>query len=295
MALDTLEELLAQLPPEAVAELTNGGEGEEAPAASAALESSSTRSPLVNYTRISPNRGVPRGRKIDVITIHCMAGDLTVEGCGSVFASPKARASSNYGIGSDGRVGCYVDEADRSWCSSSRANDDRAVTIEVANCGGAPDWKVSNAAYQKLLDLVTDICRRNGIKKLLWKADKRLIGQVDQQNMTAHRWFAAKACPGDYLYKRFGDIAAEVDRRLGTPVPPTPPVPPGPAVPYRVRVTVPELHIRSGPGTNYVETGTIRDKGVYTITVERDGPGAKKWGELKSGAGWIALDYTQRI
>ena len=102
----------------------------------------------------------------------------------------------------------------RSWCTSNAANDHRAITIEVANNGGAPDWPVSDKAYAALLDLLTDICRRNGIKKLLWRGDKSLIGQVDKQNMTVHRWFAAKACPGDYLYNRHGEIAAEVNRRL---------------------------------------------------------------------------------
>ena len=107
-----------------------------------------------------------------------------------------------------------MEEANRSWCTSNAANDHRAITIEVANNGGAPDWPVSDKAYAALLDPLTDICRRNGIKKLLWQGDKALIGQVEQQNMTVHRWFAAKACPGDYLYSRHGQIAAEVNRRL---------------------------------------------------------------------------------
>ena len=173
-----------------------------------------SNSPLINYTRLSPNHSGRRNHVIDTISIHCMAGNASVETCGALFADPSRKASSNYGIGSDGRIALYVDEANRSWCTSSASNDHRAITIEVANNGGAPDWPVSGKAYSALLDLLTDICRRNNIKELLWKGDKSLIGQVDKQNMTVHRWFAAKACPGDYLYNRHGEIAAEVNRRL---------------------------------------------------------------------------------
>ena len=173
-----------------------------------------SNSPLVTYTKRSPNHSGRRNHVIDTVSIHCMAGNASVETCGALFADPSRKASSNYGIGSDGRIALYVDEANRSWRTSSASNDHRAITIEVANNGGAPDWPVSDKAYAALLDLLTDICRRNGIKKLLWKGDKSLIGQVDKQNMTVHRWFAAKACPGDYLYNRHGEIAAEVNRRL---------------------------------------------------------------------------------
>lgn len=173
-----------------------------------------SNSPLINYTRLSPNHSGRRNHVIDTISIHCMAGNASVETCGALFADPSRKASSNYGIGSDGRIALYVDEANRSWCTSNAANDNRAITIEVANNGGAPDWPVSGKAYSALLDLLTDICRRNNIKELLWKGDKSLIGQVDKQNMTVHRWFAAKACPGDYLYNRHGEIATEVNRRL---------------------------------------------------------------------------------
>ena len=173
-----------------------------------------SNSPLVTYTKRSPNHSGRRNHVIDTVSIHCMAGNASVETCGALFADPSRKASSNYGIGSDGRIALYVDEANRSWRTSSASNDHRAITIEVANNGGAPDWPVSDKAYAALLDLLTDICRRNGIKKLLWRGDKSLIGQVDKQNMTVHRWFAAKACPGDYLYNRHGEIAAEVNRRL---------------------------------------------------------------------------------
>jgi len=144
-----------------------------------------------------------------------MAGNLTIESCGNIFANPSRKASSNYGIGSDGRIGLYVNECDRSWCSSSSSNDNRAITIEVANDGGAATgWHVSDKAMQSLIELCADICQRNGIKELKWKADKNLIGQVDKQNLTVHRWFAAKSCPGDYLYNKHPYIVSEVNKKL---------------------------------------------------------------------------------
>ena len=173
-----------------------------------------SNSPLVSYTKLSPNHSGKRKHTIDTISIHCMAGNLSVERCGELFQNKERQASSNYGIGSDGRIGLYVDEANRSWCTSSASNDNRAVTIEVANTVAKDPWPVSDAAYKSLIDLLVDICQRNGIPKLLWKGDKNLVGQVDRQNMTVHRWFAAKACPGDWLYSRHGQIAAEVNKRL---------------------------------------------------------------------------------
>lgn len=165
-------------------------------------------------TIISPNKA-KRTAKIDTITIHCMACNGTAVSLGNHFANKKLKASSNYGIGSDGLIACYVPEEYRSYCTSNRDNDDRAITIEVANDGGEPDWHVSQAALGALVELLTDICKRNGIPKLLWRADKSLIGQVDKQNMTVHRWFAKKACPGNYLYNLQGSIAADVNARLG--------------------------------------------------------------------------------
>ena len=171
-----------------------------------------SESPLVCYTKISPHKSSPRNHAIDTITIHCMAGNATVESCGETFQNREV--SSNYGVGTDGRIAQYVSESDRSWCSSSRSNDNRAITIEVANNGGAPDWPVSNEAYEALIFLVADICKRNGIKKLRWEANCQLIGQIDRQNMTVHRWFENKACPGNYLYNRHGDIARRVNEIL---------------------------------------------------------------------------------
>lgn len=168
-------------------------------------------SPLVSYTRISPFRNSPRNHAIDTITIHCYVGQASVEQAGDWFQ--RANASCNYMIGADGRIALIVDEGDRSWCSSSRENDNRAVTIECA-CDKTHPYAVNSKVWNSLIILCADICKRNQIKALLWKGDKSLIDKVDQQNMTVHRWFKNKACPGEYLYSRHGQIAAEVNGLL---------------------------------------------------------------------------------
>lgn len=173
-----------------------------------------TNSPLVTYKRITNNKTSPRNHAIDTITIHCIVGQWTAkQGC-DYFATTDRECSANYVVGEDGSIGLSVEEKDRSWCSSSSSNDHRAITIEVASDTAHP-YAVTDEAYNALIKLVADICKRNGIKKLLWKADKSLIGQVDKQNMTVHRWFANKSCPGEYLYSRHSDIAAKVNALLG--------------------------------------------------------------------------------
>lgn len=182
-----------------------------------------SNSGLVDYVMISPFKTSGRTHAIDTITIHCMQGQLTVESCGDIFQQqvPTPRnASSNYGVGKDGRIGLYVEEKDRSWCSSNGPNDNRAVTIEVASDATHP-FAVNDVAYEAMIKLVVDICQRNGIKQLKWKGDKSLIGQVNEQNMTVHRWFSNKLCPGDYLYNKHLEIANEVNSRMGAPkIPP---------------------------------------------------------------------------
>lgn len=435
-----------------------------------------SNSNLVSYTKLSPNCSKPRNHKIDTITIHHMAGNLSVESCGEVFAPTSRQASSNYGIGTDGRVGLYVDEADRSWCSSSRDNDNRAITIEVANDEVGGNWHVSDKAFATLVDLCVDICQRNEIPILNYTGDKN-------GNLTMHKWFAATACPGPYLESRFADIAKLVNERLngaGAEKPPTTENTPAqgtqasvfsglsaeeavkragalftadqkksgilasvsmaqfilesgygkselaqkannffgmkcslsgntwdgstwdgqskhtiqtqeqnldesyvsitadfrkyacmedsiadhsayllgakkgsglryaglkgctdyktavqiikdggyatdlsyvsklcsiierwdltqfdvknssvtkpvPFSPYLVRVKISDLNIRKGPGTHYARTGYYTGKGVFTIVAEHSGEGATLWGKLKSGAGWISLDYASKI
>lgn len=172
-----------------------------------------TNSSLVSYTKISPNRTSSRNHKIDTITIHCVVGQWTAKQIADYFSNPSVKASPNYGVGKDGSISLCVEEKDCSWCSSNTPNDQRAVTIEVASDTAHP-YAVTDKAYNALINLIADICERNGIKELKWKGDKSLIGQVDKQNMTVHRWFKNKACPGDYLYNRHSQIAAAVNTKL---------------------------------------------------------------------------------
>lgn len=178
-----------------------------------------TNSGLVSYTKLSPNCTKPRNHDIDTITIHTMAGNLSVETCGLLFADPKRQASSNYGIGSDGRIALYVEEHNRSWCSSNKANDMRSITIEVASIN-TTDFQPSNAAFASLIRLVADICKRNNIKTLIWDTDKSArINHKNGCNMTVHRDFKNKACPGDWLYLHMGDIAKKVNEYIIDNVP----------------------------------------------------------------------------
>ena len=317
-----------------------------------------TNSPLVAYTKLSPNHSGQRTHSIDRITPHCVVGQATAERICECFISPDRQASCNYGIGTDGRVSLCVEEKNRSWCSSSRENDQRAITIECASDTSAP-YAMNSKVYESLVKLCTDICQRNGKKKLLWLADKtktlNYVPKADEMVLTVHRWFANKSCPGDWLYSRLGDLAAKVTDALGSAPTEADPAPePAKAELYRVRktwadaksqkgaykilanakacadknpgysvfdtdgnsvytsgegttgitgntafkvlVSVPDLNIRSGPGTNYAATGRFTGAGVFTITAVQSGQGSDSgWGKLKSGAGWIALDYAKRV
>ena len=176
-----------------------------------------TNSPLVVHTRLSPNNSGKRTHSIDRITPHCVVGQCTAEGLGEWFSERATRASSNYGIDKNGRVGMYVEEANRSWCTSNRANDQRAVTIECAS-DTKPPYTMNDAVYATLIELCTDICKRNGKTKLLWFADKEkslaYTPAADEMVITVHRWFANKSCPGDWLYSRLADLAAKVTAAL---------------------------------------------------------------------------------
>lgn len=276
-----------------------------------------TNSSLASYIKISPNKTSPRNHAIDTITIHCMAGNLSVEACGNLFASASKQASSNYGIDSDGRIAMYVEEKDRSWCSSNSGNDHRAVTIEVANDGGAPDWHVSDKAMDALIKLIADICKRNKIKELKWKADKSLVGQIDKQNMTVHRWFAAKACPGDYLYNKHSYIAEEVNKLLkGTTATATASAPSTSSSTLSASYIVgknytlqAEMRVRTGAGTNHLakthsqltadgkkhdrdKDGAL-DKGTVVTCLEVKKVGNDTW--IRTPSGWIAAIYNGTV
>ena len=239
-----------------------------------------SNSPLVNYTKISPNKTSPRNHEIDTITIHCVVGQLSIETIGHIFSQKSTKASSNYGIGTDGRIGMYVEEKDRSWCSSNAENDNRAITIECASDTKHP-YNINNAVYDSLIELCVDICKRNNIRELKWKSDKSLIGRPDEQNITVHRWFTNKSCPGEYIYNRLGRIAEEVNKKLESDD--------ELEVPFKVRVDINNLNYRSKPSMTGVIKGQT-GRGVFTIVEVIDG-----WGLLKSRAGWISLKYATKL
>ncbi|WP_165622576.1 glucosaminidase domain-containing protein [Streptococcus equi] len=177
-----------------------------------------TNSSMVAYTKLSPNHSGQRTHAIDRISPHCVVGQCTAEGLGDWFYKSSTQASSNYGIDKNGRVGLYVEEKNRSWCTSSNANDQRAITIECASDTTEP-YTMNNTVYETLIKLCADICKRNGKKKLLWFADKdkslNYAPKSDEMVITVHRWFANKSCPGNWLYARLGDVAARVTANLG--------------------------------------------------------------------------------
>ncbi|MCI8753175.1 MAG: N-acetylmuramoyl-L-alanine amidase [Lachnospiraceae bacterium] len=184
-----------------------------------------TNSSMVAYTKLSPNHSGQRTHSIDRITPHCVVGQLSAESICGCFTSPSRQASCNYGIGTDGKVSLCVEEKNRSWCSSSNANDQRAVTIECASDKTEP-YAMNSKVYDSLIKLCTDICKRNGKKKLLWLGDRNKVlnytPKSDEMVLTVHRWFANKSCPGGWLYARLGDLAAKVTAALGSPSEPKP-------------------------------------------------------------------------
>ena len=177
-----------------------------------------TNSSLINMTRISPNRNSPRNQPITKITVHHMAGVCSIEQFGDIVANPAREMSANYGIGNDGRIILTCPESDRSWCSSSPWNDNRAITIEVSNSayGDASGWPVSEAAYNSLIKLCVDICKRNGIKKLNFTGDKN-------GSLTFHYMYAQTCCPGPWMKAHAKDLCDKVNGELGLTVPINPP------------------------------------------------------------------------
>lgn len=328
-----------------------------------------SNSPLVCYTKISQNKNVQQSKAIKYVAVHCVVGQCLIESLGALFALPSKQASSNYGVDKDGRIGMFVEEKDRSWCTSSALVDGNGVSIEVASDMSEP-FAVRNEAYTALLDLLEDICRRNGKTKMIWFGDKAksLAYQPKDHEivMMVHRWFSGKSCPGTYLYNLHPTIAKEINKRLGSASDPAPAPTPTPTPqtikkgdcvkikagatytngrpipnlvlaetwiveavngknvlidksvkngwainswvdekyltvigksfePYVVKVDVDALNIRLAPTTLSAVVGTIRDRGGYTIVAEEDGVGATRWGKLKSGAGWISLDYVHKL
>ena len=212
------------------------------------------------------------------VTIHHMAGNLGADICARMHATSKYQQSANYYIGSDGKIVCGVDEEFRAWTSGSKANDYQAITIEVANCTFAPNWKISDAAYDALVDLCADICKRYKIMPT--------FNGTAAASFTFHYMFQATECPGPYIKNQIQNIINMIILKMTDAPMPEPEKPDS----FLVKVTCDDLNIRSGPGVKYKKTGHITDHGVYTI-VEKSGT----WGKLKSGAGWICLKYTREV
>ena len=293
------------------------------------------------------------GRKIEKITIHHMAGVLTAKRCGELFQNPDKWTSSNYGIGNDGTIALYVDEANTSYCDTNWDSNCKSVTIEVSN-STTIGWKVSDKALNSLIKLVADIGKRNNLGTL-----------VKGKNVTWHSMYAATSCPGPYLLSKMDYIVAEANKINNPPKEETTtPIKKGDIVkissdatyynstmkvplwvrlmkwvvekvegnrvvidksengknsinspidakyltvvkttteetkpafaPYMVKITAASLNVRKGAGTNYSIVATVKKDQVYTIVEEANGTGAKKWGKLKSGVGWISLDYVKK-
>lgn len=175
-----------------------------------------TNSSLVTDIILSPFNSGERTHEIDTITIHCMAGHGTAKSCGKLFQQSGKNASSNYGVDDAGNIGLYVEEKNVSWCTSNSANDNRAITIEVAS-DTSGDYAVTTVAYNQTIRLVADICIRNKIKKLKWTTNKGdRMNHINGCNMTVHRDYANKACPGNFLYTRMGDIAKQANKLIKT-------------------------------------------------------------------------------
>lgn len=260
-----------------------------------------SNSSLINYTKLSPNKTTTNRLPIDRITIHHMAGNCSIEACGAMFAKSSQRSSSNYGIGTDGRIALYVEEKHSSWCSSSTANDKRAVTIEVANSSNTDsNWPVSDKALDATIRLCADICKRNGKTRAVYFPTlaefNNYVQKPNEMAFTLHEFFKQKNCCGPYLKSKHPYIIEQVNKILssgGTATAPTTPImttTPSLPLPYLVRVKANGLNIRSGPGTNNSIMGCITDKGIYTIVNETK-VGTSSWGELKLG-GWIAIEDT---
>lgn len=254
-----------------------------------------SNSSLVSMTMLSPNHSGNRTHSIDRITPHCFVGQVTVKRGLEVFVPSSKKASCNYVIGTEGAVGLCVDEANRSWCTSSSVNDQRAITIECASDSTSP-YAFNDKVYATLVNLCIDICKRNGKKKLLWIADKNKSlayePKSDEMLITVHRWYANKSCPGDWLYTRLSDLANKVTTALGGSAPETPQTPQNttyPTVPFTVTVKIMDLNIRKEPKMGSTVVGQT-GKGTFTITEVKD-----DWGKLKSGVGYIYLANTDYL
>lgn len=236
-------------------------------------------SELIKSVYESPNYSSRNGQRITKITIHHAAGIIGGEALAAIFANPRRAASCNYAIGKDGEIIGVVPEELRSWCSRSRWNDEQAITIEVSNCNGKPNWEISETVMNSLIKLCADICRRYCIVPYF-------TGDKDG-SMTFHYMFDATECPGRYIRNNINNIIMRINNELC--LIPSKPEEPKEDSSYLVKVNCACLNIREKPDVKSKKVGEITDRGTYTI-VETNG----NWGKLKSGAGWISLKYVKR-
>lgn len=185
-------------------------------------------SPLVSYYNLSPNHESRNGKKIKGFAIHCFVGQVGLPRGVDVFKPREKDASANYVISYDGKIGCAVDDEYRSWCTSSRI-DEQVLSIECASDSYHP-YAITDDCYNALIDLLVDRCLAYGINKLSFANDAE-YGQAlkldeNYQNIVCHRWYSNKACPGQHILSLLvsGKITNDVNERLGSPqpVPPTP-------------------------------------------------------------------------
>ena len=249
---------------------------------------------MADFENVQPDEYKMLGRNftpgrpwgITSVTIHHMAGDLDADACNRVWRN--SGTSAHYSIDRNGKIVQHVNDTDRAWACGdgvgvNSGGNDRSISIEHANCKNGP-WLVHDAAIESGAHLVAALCRYYKLGRPQWG-----------KNVFPHRHWKSTACPGELA----GSQNARYMRRAqewydamcgGKPAPK-----PQPSTAHRVKVTAPVLNIRRGPGTDSPIVGKITDRGVYTVTSEAPGPGSSKWGKLKSGAGWIALDLTERV
>jgi len=229
-----------------------------------------SNSPLVTYINLSPNHSGKRNHAIDRITVHYVAGNCTVETIGEIFSYYSRQASSNYGVQGT-NVGMYVEECNRSWCSGSGYNDNRAVTIECANL---KDGSLTDSTWDTLVRLCVDICQRNGINRLVYTGD-------DTGNLTKHKWYDDTDCPGPWLDVRFAALARQVNERLGTYNPDVPLVNFGGT--YRCNVDA--LNVRTKPTTNSDTVATYRRGQTVVLDDWHVSVGGYVWGRYTADSG----------
>ncbi len=278
---------------------------------------SRAKSGLTKVVKLTDNCTKPRNAKISRITPHCIAGKMTAEAALTFFKN-STNSSANYVIGHGGKIGLSVRETDRAWTTSSGKNDNKAITVEISNSAGAPNWPMSEEAVDAFVALTVDICEYYGFKKVVYyekpmtiaigeEATEKWITSLDVPKdallVTLHRWYKNKACPGKWFVKRLPEVVSRINKEIkSTKKEEKPATEKAQSSETKVIVTVSALNVRKGPGVDYPITKVLKnDKEVRTIVDKKKGLASRssknmiEWGELKSGAGWIAMKHTKKV